>query len=65
MYAKAWQKLSEQYADDPVFEAEIFQVNRGGAIVLVKACVLFFQARIMGTGGASETMDGKRIPLKF
>ena len=46
MYAKAWQKLSEQYADDPVFEAEIFQVNRGGAIVLVEGLRAFFQARI-------------------
>jgi len=66
MYAKAWQKLSEQYADDPVFEAEIFQVNRGGAIVLVEGLRAFLPgSHIMGTGGASEAMVGKRIPLKF
>merc|ERR1719235_2047171 len=66
MYAKAWQKLSEQYADDPVFEAEIFQVNRGGAIVLVEGLRAFLPgSHIMGTGGVSEAMVGKRIPLKF
>ena len=66
MYAKAWQKLRGQYADDPVFEAEIFQVNRGGAIVLVEGLRAFLPgSHIMGTGGASEAMVGKRIPLKF
>merc|ERR1719163_81942 len=27
MYAKAWEKLTEWYAEDPVFEAEIIQVT--------------------------------------
>jgi small subunit ribosomal protein S1 len=66
MYAKAWQKLAEFYADDPVFEAEIVQVNRGGAIVLVEGLRAFLPgSHIMGSGGSSDDMIGKRIPLKF
>jgi len=66
MYAKAWEKLTASYAEDPVFEAEIFQVNRGGAIVLVEGLRAFLPgSHIMGTGGATEAMIGKKIPLKF
>merc|ERR1711871_130206 len=66
MYAKAWEKLAEIYSDDPVFEAEIVQVNRGGAIVLVEGLRAFLPgSHIMGSGGASDAMIGKRIPLKF
>ena len=66
MYAKAWETLSEWYAEDPVFEAEIVQVNRGGAIVLVEGLRAFLPgSHIMGSGGASEAMIGKKIPLKF
>ena len=66
MYAKAWETLSEWYAEDPVFEAEIVQVNRGGEIVLVEGLRAFLPgSHIMGSGGASEAMIGKKIPLKF
>lgn len=66
MYAKAWDKLATQYAEDPVFEAEIVQVNRGGAIVLVEGLRAFLPgSHIMGSGGASDAMVGKRIALKF
>lgn len=66
MYAKAWEKLTEWYAEDPVFEAEIIQVNRGGAIILVEGLRAFLPgSHIMGSAGASEAMIGKKIPLKF
>lgn len=66
MYAQAWGKLAVQYAEDPVFEAEIVQVNRGGAIVLVEGLRAFLPgSHIMGTGGASDAMVGKKISLKF
>jgi len=66
MYAKAWDKLATQYAEDPVFEAEIVQVNRGGAIVLVEGLRAFLPgSHIMGSGGASDAMVGKSIALKF
>jgi len=66
MYAQAWDKLTKWYAEDPVFEAEIVQVNRGGAIVLVEGLRAFLPgSHIMGSGGASEAMIGKEISLKF
>jgi len=66
MYAQAWDKLTKWYAEDPVFEAEIVQVNRGGAIVLVEGLRAFLPgSHIMGSGGASEDMIGKNISLKF
>jgi small subunit ribosomal protein S1 len=66
MYAQAWDKLTKWYAEDPVFEAEIVQVNRGGAIVLVEGLRAFLPgSHIMGSGGASEDMIGKHISLKF
>jgi small subunit ribosomal protein S1 len=66
MYAKAWEKLADFYTDDPVFEAEVVQVNRGGAIVLVEGLRAFLPgSHIMGSGGASDAMIGKKIPLKF
>jgi len=66
MYAKAWEKLTEWYAEDPVFEAEIIQVNRGGAIILVEGLRAFLPgSHIMGSAGASEAVIGKKIPLKF
>jgi small subunit ribosomal protein S1 len=66
MYAKAWEMLEKQYVEDPVFEAEIVQVNRGGAIVLVEGLRAFLPgSHIMGSAGASEGMVGKQIPLKF
>jgi small subunit ribosomal protein S1 len=66
MYAKAWEKLIEWHSQDPVFEAEIVQVNRGGAIVLVEGLRAFLPgSHIMGSGGASDAMIGKKIPLKF
>jgi len=66
MYAQAWDKLTKWYAEDPVFEAAIVQVNRGGAIVLVEGLRAFLPgSHIMGSGGASEAMIGKQISLKF
>lgn len=66
MYAKAWEMLETQYAEDPVFAAEIIQVNRGGAIVLVEGLRAFLPgSHIMGSTGATEAMIGKSIPLKF
>jgi len=66
MYGKAWEKLATLYAEDPVFDGEIVQVNRGGAIVLVEGLRAFLPgSHIMGAGGASEALIGKKVPLKF
>jgi small subunit ribosomal protein S1 len=66
MYAKSWEKLASSYAEDPVFEAEIIQVNRGGAIVLVEGLRAFLPgSHIMGSAGASDAMIGQKIALKF
>jgi small subunit ribosomal protein S1 len=66
MYAKSWEKLTLSYAEDPVFEAEIIQVNRGGAIVLVEGLRAFLPgSHIMGSAGASDAMIGQKIALKF
>mmetsp|Transcript_29217 Transcript_29217/g.87363 ORF Transcript_29217/g.87363 Transcript_29217/m.87363 type:complete len:415 (-) Transcript_29217:73-1317(-) len=66
MYAKSWEKLTLSYAEDPVFEAEIIQVNRGGAIVLVEGLRAFLPgSHIMGSAGASDAMIGQKMALKF
>jgi small subunit ribosomal protein S1 len=66
MYGKAWEKVTASYAEDPVFEGEVVQVNRGGAIVLVEGLRAFLPgSHIMGVGGASEALVGKTLSLKF
>jgi len=66
MYARAWEKLAEMYKEDPCFEAEIVQVNRGGAIALVEGLRAFLPgSHILGSGGASEELVGQKLQLKF
>ena len=66
MYARAWESLAELYSADPVIEAEVVQVNRGGAIVLVEGLRAFLPgSHIMGSGGASEELVGTTLKLKF
>lgn len=66
MYERAWEKLTEWYAEDPCFEAPIVQVNRGGAIVLVEGLRAFLPgSHLLGSNHANEEMVGKVLPLKF
>jgi len=66
MYQRAWEKLTEMFAEDPVFEAEVIMVNRGGAICLVEGLRAFLPgSHIMGTSGASEELVGQKLDLKF
>lgn len=66
MYERAWSKLTEWYAEDPVFEAPVVQVNRGGAIVLVEGLRAFLPgSHLLGGVHASEEMVGKVLSVKF
>lgn len=66
MYERAWNKLTEWYAEDPCFEAPIVQVNRGGAIVLVEGLRAFLPgSHLLGAAHATEDMVGTVLPLKF
>ena len=65
-YEKAWEKLAELYAEDPVVDGTIVAVNRGGAIILVEGLRAFCPgSHIMGSAIATEALIGKTLPVKF
>lgn len=65
LYAEAWQKITEMHAADAEFEAEVFSVNRGGAIVLVEGLRAFLPGSHLAGRTATDEMVGEKIKCKF
>jgi len=65
LYAEAWKTIDEMHAADAEFEAEVFSVNRGGAIVLVEGLRAFLPGSHLAGRTATEDMVGEKIKCKF
>lgn len=64
-YALAWERVKQLQAEDVTVFAEIFQVNRGGAMVMVEGLRGFLPGSHMSTRTPRDDMIGVELPLKF
>lgn len=66
MYDRAWSSVEKIAKDDPVLEAPVVQVNRGGAIVLIEGLRAFLPgSHVMGGSSLDESWVGKPLKVKF
>jgi len=64
-YKEAWDKVMQQRAEDDVFEAEVVNVNRGGAICLVQGLRAFLPGSHLAGRLPTEDLVGETLQLKF
>lgn len=64
-YRAAWTTVAKKQVVDEVFEAEVVDVNRGGAICLVDGLRAFLPGSHLTGQLASEELIGTVLPLKF
>lgn len=64
-FTLAWERVTQLQAEDVTVVAEIIQVNRGGALVLVEGLRAFLPGSHMSTRTPREDMVGVELPLKF
>lgn len=64
-FALAWERVTQLQAEDVTVFAEVIQVNRGGALVLVEGLRAFLPGSHMSTRTPREDMVGVELPLKF
>jgi len=64
-YRAAWDRVVARQAEDAVFEAEVINVNRGGAICLVEGLRAFLPGSHLTGMMPTEEIIGTKLPLKF
>lgn len=64
-FSLAWERVTQLQAEDVTVNAEIIQVNRGGALVLIEGLRAFLPGSHMSTRTPREDMVGVELPLKF
>uniref|UniRef100_A0A7S0CIZ7 S1 motif domain-containing protein n=2 Tax=Proboscia inermis TaxID=420281 RepID=A0A7S0CIZ7_9STRA len=64
-YRAAWDTIAARQALDGIFEAEVVDVNRGGAICLVEGLRAFLPGSHLTGMLATEELIGTFLPLKF
>ncbi|GMI34955.1 hypothetical protein TeGR_g11004 [Tetraparma gracilis] len=64
-YRAAWDVVTSLSASDEAFEAEVVQVNRGGAICLVNGLRAFLPGSHLVGHMPTEALVGVTLPLKF
>jgi len=66
LFAQAWDKVAQLYADDEIVEGEVAAVNRGGAMMLVEGLRAFLPGSHFLAGQTpTEEFIGKKMTLKF
>jgi len=64
-FQKAWDRVLELQAEDAHFEAEVLNVNRGGAIVTLEGLRAFLPGSHLCGAVPTEALIGTKLPLKF
>jgi len=66
LFAHAWDKVSQLYADDATVEGEVAAVNRGGAMMLVEGLRAFLPGSHFLAGQTpTEEFVGQKLDVKF
>ena len=66
LFAQAWDKVSQLYADDATVEGTVAAVNRGGAMMLVEGLRAFLPGSHFLAGQTpTEEFIGKTLEVKF
>lgn len=64
-YRQAWETVTAMQGSDEVFEAEVVDINRGGAICLVAGLRAFLPGSHLTGQLPTEDLIGQSLPLKF
>jgi ribosomal protein S1 len=66
LFAQAWEKVTQLYADDAVVEGEVAAVNRGGAMMVVEGLRAFLPGSHFLAGQTpTEGFIGQKLQVKF
>jgi len=66
LYAEAWEKVAQLYADDAVVESEVVAVNRGGAMMQVEGLRAFLPgSHFLAGQNPTEDFVGRKMEVKF
>jgi small subunit ribosomal protein S1 len=64
-YMQAWKRVRQLQAEDATIRAEVFAMNRGGALVRIEGLRGFIPGSHISTDKSKEELVGEELPLKF
>merc|ERR1719393_831423 len=66
LFAEAWDRVAQLYADDAVVDGEVSAINRGGAMMLVEGLRAFLPGSHFLAGQTpTEDFIGQKLEVKF